>query len=58
MKSYHELKAEFEKIVKVIAAEMKHEQTESLKTAERLCKGIGFTNELLKGALAEGKSKL
>lgn len=52
MKSYDELKAEFVKIVKEIAAVIKHEQAESLKTAKRLCKEFGHTNELLKGALA------
>jgi len=54
MKSYDELKAEMEAIQQQM---VEAEKTEALKTVKRLCKEFGFTDGMLKGSLAEGRSK-
>ena len=55
MKSYDELKAEMEAIQQQMAKAKKNERAEALKTVKRLCKELGFTAGMLKGALAKGR---
>ena len=55
MKSCDELKAEMEAIQQQMAKAKKNERAEALKTVKRLCKELGFTAGMLKGALAKGR---
>ena len=57
MKSYDGLKAEMEIIQQQMAEAKKNECTNVLKEVKRLCKEFGFTAGMLKGSLAEGRSK-
>ena len=57
MKSYSELKAEFEAIQQQMVEAKKHERAEALKEVKRLCKEFGFTAGMLRGALAEPRKK-
>ena len=55
--SSHKLKAEMENIQQQMAEAKKNERTVALKKVKELCKEFGFTAEMLKGALAEGRKK-
>ena len=57
MKPYNELKAEMEVIQQQMSEAKKNERANALKEKKRLCKELGFTAEMLKGALAEGGKK-
>lgn len=57
MKSFDELKAEMETIQQQMAEAKKSERTNALKEDKRLSKEFGFTGGMLKGALAEGRTK-
>jgi len=57
MKSYDELKAEMETIQQQMAEAKKNERTNALKEVKRLCKELGFTAGMLKGALVAGRKK-
>ena len=57
MKSYGELKAEMETIQQRMAEAKKSERTNALKEVKRLCKEFGSTAGMLKGSLAEGRTK-
>jgi len=57
MKSYDELKAEMEAIQQQMAEAKKNERKNALKEIKRLCKEFGFNAGMLKGALAEGRTK-
>jgi len=57
MKTYDELNAEMEVIQQQMLDAKKNERAEVLKTAKRLCKEFGFTDGMLKGALAGGRKK-
>jgi len=57
MKSYDELKAEMEAIQQQMAEAKKNERKNALKEVKRLCKEFGFNAGMLKGALAEGRTK-
>ena len=54
MKSYDELQDEMESIQQQMVEAKKIERTDSLKKVKDLCKEIGFTSGMLKGALVEG----
>jgi len=51
------LKAEMEAIQQQMVEAKKNERANALKEVKRLCKEFGFTSGMLKGALAEGRSK-
>ena len=57
MKSYGELKAEMEASQQQMVEAKKNERANALKEVKRLYKEFGFTADLLKGALAEGREK-
>jgi len=57
MKSVLELKAEMEAIQQQLVEAKKNEHANALKDVKRLCKELGFTAGLLKGSLAEGRTK-
>ena len=57
MKSYNELKAEMEVIQKQIVEAKKKERANALKEVKRLFKDFGLTAGMLKGSLAEGRSR-
>tara|TARA_B110000858_G_C17587896_1_gene374305 strand:- start:185 stop:367 length:183 start_codon:yes stop_codon:yes gene_type:complete len=59
MKSYDKLKlkAEMETIQQQMAEAQKSERTNAFKEVKRLCKELGFTVGMLKGSLAEGRTK-
>lgn len=57
MKSFDELKTEMEAIEQQMVEAKKRERTDALKEVKRLCKELGFTAGILKGALAEGRKK-
>ena len=57
MKPYDELKAEMETIQQQMAEAKKNERTIELKNVKELCKELGSTVGMLKGALAEGRRK-
>ena len=54
MKPYDELKSEMEDIQQQMVEAKKNERTDALKKVKDLCKEIGFTSGMLKGALVEG----
>ena len=55
MKYYDLLKSEMEAIQQQLVEAKKNERAEALKTVKRLCKELGFTAGMLKGALAKGR---
>ena len=57
MESYNELKAEMEVIQKQIVEAKKKERANALKEVKRLFKDFGLTAGMLKGSLAEGRSR-
>ncbi len=57
MKSYDELKAEIEAIQQQMVEAKKNERANTLKEVKRLCKELGFTGGMLKGALAKGRGE-
>lgn len=57
MKSYGELKAEMGASQQQMVEAKKNERANALKEVKRLYKEFGFTADLLKGALAEGREK-
>ena len=57
MKSYDELKAKMEAIQEQMVEAKKKERTNALTDIKRLCKEFGFTDGVLKVALAEGSKK-
>ena len=57
MKSYGELKAEMETIQQQMVEPKKNQRTNALKEVKRLCKEFGFTAEMLKGSLPQGRKK-
>ena len=57
MKPYNELKAEMEVIQKQIVEAKKKGRANALKEVKRLFKDFGFTAGMLKGSLAEGRSR-
>ena len=56
MKSYAELLAERERIDAELVEAKKREKADALKTVRQLCKEFGFTADMLKGALAKGRT--
>ena len=58
MKSYDALKALMDQLEQQIMEAKKRERTGTLKEVKRLCKELGFTTEMLKGALAKGREKV
>ena len=57
MKSYDELKTDMEAIQQQMVEAKKNERANTLKEVKRLCKEFGFTAEMLKGSLVEGRKK-
>ena len=57
MKSYEEFKVEMNAIQQRIGDVMKNERVNALKEIKCLCKELGCTAGMLKGALAEGRKK-
>ena len=57
MKSYDELKAEKEKIQQHMVEAKKNDRASALKVVKRLCEEFGFTDGVLKGALADDRKK-
>tara|TARA_B100000780_G_scaffold264737_1_gene219615 strand:+ start:338 stop:520 length:183 start_codon:yes stop_codon:yes gene_type:complete len=57
MKSYDELKTEMEAIQHQMVETKKNERANALKEVKRLCKEFGFTVDMMKGALVEGRKK-
>ena len=57
MKLHHELIAEMETIKQKMAEAKKNVRTDALKEVKRLCKEFGFTTEMPKGSLTEGRKK-
>jgi len=58
MKSDDELKAEIGTIKQQMIEASKNEMATALSEAKRFCKEFGFMDGMLKGALADGGSKL
>ena len=52
-----ELKAEMETIQQQMAEAKKSERTNELKEVKRLCKEFGFRAGMLKGSIAESRTK-
>ncbi len=57
MKSYYELKAEMEAIQQQMVEAKKNESAHVLKEVKRFFKEFGFTAGMVKGSLAEGRSR-
>ena len=57
MSKLEELLAQQEQLKADIDAAKKDQKTEDLKTVRQLCKAHGFTARMLKGALAEGRTR-
>lgn len=57
MKSYDELKAEMETIQQQMIEAKKNERADALKGMKSLCKKFGFMAGMIKGAIAEGRTK-
>lgn len=55
MSKLEELLAKQEALAAEIEAAKKSQKTEDLKTVRQLCKAHGFTANMLKGYLAEGR---
>ena len=57
MSTLAELQRQKEELEKQIETAKKNERAEALKTVKKLCKEFGFTAGMLRGSLAEGRSK-
>ena len=57
MKSYYELKAEMEANQQQMVEAKKNERSNVLKDVKRFFKEFGFTACMVKGSLAEGRSR-
>ncbi len=57
MSKLEELLAQQEQLKADIDAAKKDQKNEDLKTVRQLCKAHGFTARMLKGALAEGRTR-
>ena len=57
MKSYNELKTEMETIQLQMVEAKKNERANALKEVKGLFKEFGFTAGMVKGSLAEGRSR-
>lgn len=57
MSKLEELLAQQEQITMQIEEAKKQQKTEDLKTVRQLCKAHGFTARMLKGFLAEGRTR-
>ena len=57
MKSYNELKTEMETIQLQMVEAKKNERANALKEVKGLFKEFGFTAGIVKGSLAEGRSR-
>lgn len=57
MSKLEELLAQQEKLAAEIEAAKKQQKTEDLKTVRQLCRAHGFTARMLKGYLAEGRTR-
>jgi len=57
MSKLEELLAQQEQLAAQIEEAKKQQKTEDLKTVRQLCKAHGFTARMLKGALAEGRTR-
>ena len=57
MKSYNELKTEMETIQLQMVEAKKNERANALKEVKGLFKEFGFTTGMVKGSLAEGRSR-
>lgn len=57
MKSHKKIKDEMEAIQQQMIAVKKNECVNALKEVKRFCKEFGFTPDMLKGSLAEGRAK-
>ena len=57
MKSYNELKTEMETIQLQMVEAKKNERANALKKVTGLFKEFGFTAVMVKGSLAEGRSR-
>ena len=57
MSKLEELLEQQEKLTAEIEAAKKQQKTEDLKTVRQLCRAHGFTARMLKGYLAEGRTR-
>ena len=57
MSTLAELQRQKAELEKQIETAKKNERVEALKTVKKLCKEFGFTAGMLRGSLAEGRSK-
>lgn len=57
MNKLEELLAKQEALAAEIEAAKKQQKTEDLRTVRQLCKAHGFTGRMLKGFLAEGRTR-
>lgn len=57
MSTLAELQRQKAELEKQIETAKKNERAEALKTVKKLCKQFGFTAGMLRGSLAEGRSK-
>lgn len=57
MSALAELQRQKAELEKQIETAKKNERAEALKTVKKLCKEFGFTAGMLRGSLAEGRSK-
>ena len=57
MSTLAELQRQKAELEKQIETAKKNERAEALKTVKKLCKEFGFTAGMLRGNLAEGRSK-
>ena len=57
MSNLAELQRQKAELEKQIETAKKNERAEALKTVKKLCKEFGFTAGMLRGSLAEGRSK-
>ena len=55
MSKLEELLAQQEQLAEQIEEAKKNQKTEDLKTVRKLCRVHGFTHNMLKGYLAEGR---
>lgn len=58
MKFSGELEAEMQAIQQQMADAKKIQRSKALREVKRLCKDFGFTADMLKGSLAEGRKTL
>lgn len=57
MSKLEDLLKQQEELAEQIETARKEEKTEALKTVRQLCKAHGFTANMLKGYLAEGRKR-